>query len=108
MSFQNDVKKMVADMSPEIAAEVFAGLLSRKSEEKTRVKTLTPAMSAQADRRHPVLIRQVRADLARWGVNLRDDVAVDAIALSNELRAAGCPTEVRMDLKAKLSILGCL
>jgi hypothetical protein len=109
MSLQNDVAKLVDGMSPEIRAEIFAELLVKKADAaKVGRKVLTPSMSAAADRRHPVLIRQVRTDLARWGYNLRDDAVVDPIQLSNELRAAGCPTEIRMDVKAKLSILGCL
>jgi hypothetical protein len=102
-----EVTAMVDNMTPALRAEVFTALLAKKAEvEKTGgAKLLTPSMSAAADSRHKVIIRQLSAQCGRYGYRLPDNELVDLAALNKALDESKCPTDTRMAIKSNMAML---
>jgi hypothetical protein len=104
---KTEVAKMVDDMSPAIRSEVFAALLSKKAEVEKHgaTKLLTPSMSAAAESRHKVIIRQLSAQCGRYGYRLPDNELVDLAALNKAFDESKCPTDTRMAIKSNMAML---
>jgi hypothetical protein len=107
MTINTEVTALVDGMSPALRAEVFAVLLAKKAEiEKTGgAKLLTPMMSAAADSRHKVIIRQLSAQCGRYGYRLPDNELVDLAALNKAFDESKCPTDIRMAIKSNMAML---
>ena len=105
-----DIKKLVDQLDGFPAATrdgILNALLAAKAEREKHGDTvlLTPAMSAARDTRHAVMIRQLRAQCARVGYNLRDDRTVDLVELNKALKESSAPDHVRWALKTHLAQL---
>jgi hypothetical protein len=67
--------------------------------------TKTPMQASAANPNNKVLLRQVRADCARIGYDLRNDAKVDSIKLTECMKTSGASIESRMGLREALHAL---
>jgi hypothetical protein len=103
-----DTDKLVANMSPTMAEQIYKSLLARKAAEADILKKgvcLTPKMAAAADPRNVALLRQVNAMCGRVNYRLVDDERVDLVKLNACLKESGASVESRMRLKEALHFL---